>query len=526
MKYLTRDCGPATGSPRRAFQRRREKGAVAIMFGLSIFALFGFMALVVDLGRTYVVRTELQNAADAAALAGAMELNQRAAGVTQAMTVAKNIGLQNRTRFSFTGATGITITDDMLAVGTCPDESCMVPAATVTTDAQASGRTFLRVNIPSGSLATFFARVPTTAGGTGTLATTTFGRAVAGHFVTGIMPMGVCAIDPLTQGGRRAVGGGLPDELTEFGFRRGVSYNIPELNPIGGSAGVPLWINPLDAPPGACDPANSSTNIMKPFVCTGTSSVITSLPGQVYVNTGGSYGPMEKALNSRMDDFIGGNACDPGSAPPDINIEDYGITLPPGPQPMQRWSHPRIWMQPDADTLPERQSIETNPDTGKPVDPVAINQYGALWAYSRAAQAAGAAPNATAGTAYDLGDWENLYGTGLLADTTYPAAAAIPPAPAGTLASPYNTAAPSSYFTAPNAARPGRRNRRVLNIAILDCSAMVAGPGLACAAVPVVGVGKFFMQKRAALVGMPHSINTEFAGLINPFPTPEVRLYR
>ena len=39
-----------------------------VLFGLLLVALFGFMALAIDLGRTYVVRTELQNAADAAAL--------------------------------------------------------------------------------------------------------------------------------------------------------------------------------------------------------------------------------------------------------------------------------------------------------------------------------------------------------------------------------------------------------------------------------------------------------------------------
>lgn len=532
-------------------RRRQQRGAVTILFGLAIFVLFGFMALAVDLGRTYVVRTELQNAADAAALAGAMQLNQTQKGVwdganpnSSAVGRAINIAAQNSFKFS----APVVITIENLSVGTCPDDGCMVPANSITSDAMAAGRTFLKVEIPSGGLATFFARVPTTVAGTGTPSTSTYGRAVAGHFVTQIIPMGVCAID-LIQGGRRPVAGGLPDELTELGFRRGVAYNIPQLNPLGGASGDPLWINPLNAPPGACNAANSSANVMKPFVCTGTSTVITSLPGLVYANTGGSYGPMETALNSRFDDYGGGpNACDPASAPPDINMRTYDIANPnaappiaPPPPPMKAWS-PRQWVQsPLLDplhTLPNRQSIEINTVTGKPYDspspttPTTIQQYGALWSYSRAVQAVGTSPNATAGPAFELADWQYLYrdlsANFLEADTSasgYPASPSIPPFPVGSLAAPYNTSG-GAYFQAPSLAHPGRRNRRVLNVAILDCTGLVAGPGLACATLPVVGVGKFFMQTKADLTGGIKAIQTEFAGLINPLPSPVVRLYR
>lgn len=515
--------------------RRHQRGAIAILLGFSILLLFGFMALAIDLGRTYVVRTELQNAADAAALAGAMQLNQTQKGVwdganPNGSAVGRAISMAAQNSFKFSSPVAITIAN--MSVGTCPDDSCMVPASSITSDALAAGRTFLKVDIPSGALTTFFARLPTTVAGTGTLSTSTFGRAVAGHFVTQIIPMGVCAID-LIPGGRRPVAGGLPDELTELGFRRGIAYNIPQLNPLGGASGDPLWINPLNAPPGACNAANSSANVMKPFVCTGTSTVITSLPGLVYANTGGSYGPMEKSLNSRMDDFLGGNACDPASAPPDVNVRPYDIANPnaappiaPPPPPTKAWS-PRQWMQPGSNTLPERQSIEINAVTGKPYDPPSTQQHGALWSYSRAVQAVGTSPNATAGTAFELADWANLY-AGNTADTTatgYPAAPAIPPFPVGALAAPYNTSV-APYFEAPSVTHPGRRNRRVLNVAILDCTGLVAGPGLACATLPVVGVGRFFMQTKADLTGGTKYIQTEFAGLINPLPSPVVRLYR
>ncbi len=497
--------------------RQRQRGAVAIVLGLSIFALFGLMALAVDLGRTYVVRTELQNAADAAALAGAKELNQTTAGVTNAVARAISMAAQNSANFG----TPVAITIANISAGTCPDDACMVLASTITTNALAAGRTFLRVNIPSGALTTFFAVVPTTVDSTGTVATNTFGRAVAGHFLTQISPMGVCAINLIAGGIRTSAAG---NELTEFGFRRGIAYNIPAMNPLG-SAAVPLWINPLNAPPATCNPSSSSAANMKPFLCTGTSTIITTVPGSVYVNTGGSYGPMEKAINSRFDDFTGGNACDPTSAPPDVNIKAYSVPTAAGAGPA---GNPRDWTNPGANIYPSQQTISLDPVTNKPLSTPSTAQYGALWSHSRAVRAVGTSPNATDGAPFALSDWNNLYNSNT-ADTSssgYPANPAIPPFPVGSLAAPYNTPTGNKYFSAPNPARPGTRNRRVLNMAILNCAGFVAGPGTACATLPVLGVGKFFMQTTADLTGGTKKIETEFAGLLNPLPPPDVRLYR
>lgn len=51
----------------------QERGAVAVMFALLLVVLVGFIALAVDMGATYAKRQELQNGADAAALAAAQE---------------------------------------------------------------------------------------------------------------------------------------------------------------------------------------------------------------------------------------------------------------------------------------------------------------------------------------------------------------------------------------------------------------------------------------------------------------------
>ncbi len=52
----------------------RERGAVAVLVAASMAVLIGFVGLALDLGKLYVAKTELQNSADACALAAAREL--------------------------------------------------------------------------------------------------------------------------------------------------------------------------------------------------------------------------------------------------------------------------------------------------------------------------------------------------------------------------------------------------------------------------------------------------------------------
>ena len=55
-------------------KRRRERGVVAVTAALGLFVLLGIAALAVDLGMLIAARTQLETAADAAALAAAKEL--------------------------------------------------------------------------------------------------------------------------------------------------------------------------------------------------------------------------------------------------------------------------------------------------------------------------------------------------------------------------------------------------------------------------------------------------------------------
>lgn len=71
-----------------------QRGNVLVWFALLLPVLFGFMALSVDLARLYLTKVELQNAADAAALAGAYKYAQTTS-LPAAIAEAKDMATSN-----------------------------------------------------------------------------------------------------------------------------------------------------------------------------------------------------------------------------------------------------------------------------------------------------------------------------------------------------------------------------------------------------------------------------------------------
>lgn len=75
---------------------KSERGSVMIMTAILMAGIILAVGLCIDVARIYMVRTELQNAADAAALAASRELNSGASGiqdaVTRATTIVNNYG--------------------------------------------------------------------------------------------------------------------------------------------------------------------------------------------------------------------------------------------------------------------------------------------------------------------------------------------------------------------------------------------------------------------------------------------------
>jgi len=88
--------------------RRDEQGTVTIMTAILMVGLVLVMGLSIDVGRIYMVRSGLQNAADAAALAAARELNSGTGGLNDAVTAANAVA--NKWGFNRTGVTAPTVT--------------------------------------------------------------------------------------------------------------------------------------------------------------------------------------------------------------------------------------------------------------------------------------------------------------------------------------------------------------------------------------------------------------------------------
>jgi Flp pilus assembly protein TadG len=83
--------------------RGGERGSILAVSAFGMLAFLLAVGLCVDISHFYVVRAELQNAADAAALAGASALNSKPGGIAQA--AARATALMNNYEFNQTGVT-------------------------------------------------------------------------------------------------------------------------------------------------------------------------------------------------------------------------------------------------------------------------------------------------------------------------------------------------------------------------------------------------------------------------------------
>jgi Flp pilus assembly protein TadG len=90
-------------------QRSGERGSIMIMTAIFALLLLLMVGLCLDVSRIYLTRDELQNAADAAALNAARELNGGTSGIDNAVA-AKNVVINSR---GLRAKTNVTIADDI-----------------------------------------------------------------------------------------------------------------------------------------------------------------------------------------------------------------------------------------------------------------------------------------------------------------------------------------------------------------------------------------------------------------------------
>ena len=150
----TSTCRRARHAPARFVQRRRGVALIYTALGLATF--MGVTAMVVDMGRLYTRRAQAQNAADAAALAGAFELYN---GATKAEETAKEYAKRNGygagakiTVRTFTATPDSTILDSIRVSVERPEDLYFLPAFAALLGQSASSS---RVGASATSKATF-----------------------------------------------------------------------------------------------------------------------------------------------------------------------------------------------------------------------------------------------------------------------------------------------------------------------------------------------------------------------------------
>lgn len=457
----------------------KQHGSIAIMFLAALLVMFGFFGLALDLSQLYNRKIELQTVADAVAVAAATELNGTTLGVTTALqraserfftlpgTTAGGVSYQYSTRTMEWSQNAISFGPTPSGPWRPAGEAIGQPAGLLYARVDTSG-----LNPEYSMVRTVFINVVDPA----MVSATTSAQATAGRFAIRAVPLAICAMRP--EAGRDH-----KNELEEYGFRRGVSYDLMQLNPNGTDAGKTFLVNPM-VPPGSTGAFSSiDASTAAPFVCTGKMAMARVTGGQVAVQSPFPLGALYDHLNSRFDVYT--DTCNAMTAPPDINIKEYkrNITdlpwmtlLPAGQAAAQSTAENKLW-------------TVTGPDT-TPTDTIA-ESYGPLWSYAKAARFSSYSSNSPEppsgyGT-FGTSDWATLYNPGK------PTAKSYPP---GT---PYSATSGANFQQPGN---KGVKDRRVLNVPLLDCP--VTGNHAT-----VLGIGRFFMTIKADAT----SINAEFAGL-------------
>ncbi|MEK7408293.1 MAG: pilus assembly protein TadG-related protein [Acidobacteriota bacterium] len=104
---------------------RVRRGFVLITAGLCSVATLGLLGLAVDLGRVYIVKSEIQAFTDSAALAAALELDGTTAGIARAL----NVVASNPNRWHFASTTFSGTQTDFATTAAGPWQSNPSPAS-------------------------------------------------------------------------------------------------------------------------------------------------------------------------------------------------------------------------------------------------------------------------------------------------------------------------------------------------------------------------------------------------------------
>jgi Flp pilus assembly protein TadG len=265
-------------------KRKGERGSILAVSAFGMLALVLALGLCVDVSHLYVVKAELQNAADASSLAGASALDSSPGGIDEATKRA--VATMNNYEFN---NTGVTIDED--SVKFAVNEGGPYMSAS---DAKsvADNVRFISVDIPTKSVGIYFAA---SAVGKNSIGLTQ--KAVAGMSVP---PNVFCEWIPLSV---------IDDELNPM--IPGQTYTIRS-DPGG-------FVSPGNYQ--ILAPTGRGGSAAREDIARGVNEC--AEPGTVYnVDTkpGVSAGPVRDGLNTRFDEYSAGMDAD--EFPPDTNVKE------------------------------------------------------------------------------------------------------------------------------------------------------------------------------------------------------------
>jgi Flp pilus assembly protein TadG len=291
---------------------RSERGTVTIMTALLMVGLVLALGMSIDVGRIYMVRSGLQNAADAAALAAVRELNSSTGGLNDAVTAANAVvntyGL-NRTGVTVPQVTISKIEFASTLNGTWYNGAGAVPGGSVT------AIKFVRVTTQAASINMIFAAKAL--GATHVeQAKATAGMSVPLNTLGNFFPIAISLTNAYPANHTQFTAGyanGVGNSIT-LADRQYVVLNVPDIS----GNGQPETAN----------------------LAAGVTMMAASVGQQIGLNQSQSAnsqnGPRSIAdgANTRFDMYQNGyaNALTPAAYPPDTNVYDNNGQPITGPQ--------------------------------------------------------------------------------------------------------------------------------------------------------------------------------------------------
>lgn len=274
--------------------RRQQRGAVVLVFALMLVVLIGFAGLAIDLGRFFVIKSELQNAMDACALSAASQLRpgqNNPAALTKAVAYGQvfstgGFAIQNRANFQ---SAAVAIAADQITFSDTLNGSYQV-----STIANYNTAKYAKCDFPLAGLPIYFMRVLNPNLNTQTVSAMA-AATLAPSSSNCAIPVGVC----------KALGS---TEVGNFGLTLGQWLSVKSSDPYAtGNFG---WVDFTPPAGGASELADLLTG-----------------SGQCELNTGdpvgesGNIASLDGAWNSRFGWY--NNKLTPANAAPDFTGYAY-----------------------------------------------------------------------------------------------------------------------------------------------------------------------------------------------------------